>query len=88
MIAPASSALERILKPLADCLTRESAEKIVHFQVDPETRSRIDELADKANEGTISDAERAEYLDFVEVMDLVGIFQNNARQILGRPSGS
>jgi hypothetical protein len=88
MIAPASSALERILAPLADCLTPESAEKVARFQVDADTRIRIDELAAKANEGAISDAERAEYLDFVEAMDLIGIFQDKARQILVRRSGS
>jgi len=87
MIAPASSALERILAALAECLTPESAERISRFQIDSETRARIDKLATNANEGTISDTERAEYLDYVEAMDLIGIFQTKARELLVRRTG-
>lgn len=46
------------------------------------TQSRIDELASKANQGTITDSEREEYAEFVEYIELVGIIKAKARLIL------
>ncbi|HEX4797039.1 MAG TPA: hypothetical protein VH370_24825 [Humisphaera sp.] len=84
MAASVSNVLDRFLSPLTDHLTPEAAEQLVDFQVDPLTQAKIDELADKANEGLLTDAERAEYFQFVEVIDLIGILQSKARQTLLR----
>jgi hypothetical protein len=86
MVAPISSALDRLLDPVADCFTRESAERLVGLQIDSATRSRIDELARKANEGELTESERVEYHDYIEAMDLIAILQSKARQILVRTS--
>ena len=83
MIAPISSALDRMLDPLTDCFTRDAAERLLTLRVDPGTRAKIDDLAAKANEGTLSEIERAEYLDYVEAMDLIGILQSKARAAIG-----
>ena len=48
---------------------------------------RVDELAEKANEGTLTDEERAEYAEYVEWGDVVGIFKARARIILQRQPG-
>jgi len=86
MIAPASNALDRMLKPLAQCFTPESAERLLQFRIDPDTSAKIEELAGKANDGRLTDAERAEYLDYVDAMDLIAILQGEARQVLVRRS--
>jgi hypothetical protein len=88
MVAPAAKALDRILDPFAHCLNSESARRLVQFQLDDETKNRIDELAQKANQGLLTETENSEYHDYVEAMDLIGIFQAKARQILMRPTGS
>ena len=82
MVAPASNALNRLLAPLADCLNAESADRIAHFQIDPVTQARINELADKSNRGELTESERSEYLEFVEAFDLVGILKGKAREVL------
>jgi hypothetical protein len=85
MVAPNSNALDRMLGPVVGCFTRESAERLLTLEIDEETRAKIAELARKSNEGVLSEAERAEYLDYVEAMDLIGILQGKARQVvLGR----
>ncbi|MGH7215161.1 MAG: hypothetical protein ACREIT_10405 [Tepidisphaeraceae bacterium] len=84
MVAPNESLLDRLLTPLAECLTEDSAQRLLRFELDADTRARVDLLASKANEGQLSDAERAEYLDFVEAVDLIAILQAKARKILER----
>lgn len=82
MVAPSSNALDRLLGPVADCFDRESAQRLVSLEIAPETRAKIDQLAERANEGTISDAERAEYIEYIDAMDLIAILQTKARESL------
>lgn len=88
MVATNSTVLERLLSPIAECLTPESAERLVRLQVAPEAKSRIDELARKANDGNLSESEQFEYREYVEIMDFIGILQAKARQIIARPISS
>jgi hypothetical protein len=84
MVAPISNALETMLGPVAECFDRESAERLASLQIAPKTLARIQQLAERANEGTLSDAERAEYHEYVEAMDIVAILQAKARESLAR----
>jgi len=79
-----SSPLDRLLSPLATELSPEAARKLVDYRVDPGTQARIRILAEKANEGQLSPDERAEYMEFVEGIDLIGILQAKAREALAR----
>lgn len=87
MATAETSHLDRFLAPLADCLTREVAERLLAFQVDPAICMRVGELAEKANEGQLSAAERCEYEDYNDVMDLVAILQAQARALLDKRNG-
>ena len=78
----AADFLSRVLDPLAHCLNREAAERIVGQRVDPEIEARIAVLAERANEGELTPEERDEYLSYVEAADLLGIFKLKARQRL------
>jgi hypothetical protein len=84
MVARASNILDRLLNPVVDCFNRESVERLVELQIAPETRARIEELAQKANEGKLSDVERGEYTEYVEAMDWIAILQSKARESLAR----
>lgn len=74
--------LNQVLDPFTDCLTAEAAKKIVEFHVDAATQARIDDLADKANAGELTEEERATYHDYVETFDLVAILKSKARTVL------
>jgi len=75
--------IERLLEPLTACLTPEVAQRIVDLRLDdPSTLQRLDYLREKANEGTLTEQERAEYEGFVEGNDLVMLIKSQARSVL------
>ena len=74
--------LDRFLRPFAECLTPEVAQRIVDLEFDPHSQSRLDELAAKAKEGHLTDDEHQEYEEFVEGVDLMGIPKARARTVL------
>ncbi len=78
------SYLDRLLDPLTEALTPESACALRDLRADPEVEARIEELRQKANEGTLTSVEDAEYKDFIEAVDLVSIMQAKARRFLSR----
>jgi hypothetical protein len=79
-----NAALDRVLEPVTDILTPEVAQGIADMRADPQLQVRLDELASKANEGQLTDAERQEYEDYVDAIDFIGIFQAKARAVLAR----
>ncbi len=79
-----ASYLDRLLDPITEALTPETASALLNFRADPDLEARIEELRDKAGEGTLTAAEDAEYKDFVEALDVVSIMQAKARRFLSR----
>ncbi len=77
-----TSILDRVLEPITGCLTPDVAAKLLALRADAETRARVDELADKANEGTLLTEERAEYDRYREAFHFVTILQAKARKLL------
>ena len=63
------------------------ARKIVNLRADAELEQHVAELRRKANEGTLSAEEDAEYKDFVESIDVISILQAKARRFLTHHSG-
>jgi hypothetical protein len=72
------------LEPVTQILPADTARKIINLQIDPQLQTRLDALADKANQGTISAEEREEYAEYVEGLDLIAIFKMKARAALRR----
>jgi hypothetical protein len=81
-------AMDRLLEPFSRCLNREAAERILQFQVDQDVQTRIDELAERANEGALTPEERSEYQDYVDAADMIAIFKLKARRLLQSSGGS
>jgi hypothetical protein len=81
------SALDRVLDPLAECLTREAARRIVDLRASPEFQARLDVLGDKSNEGELSAEEQAEYETYVYALDFISILQSKARRLLSNMDG-
>ena len=76
--------LDRMLEPVTQCFTPEVAQRLLDLQPDAAVRTRIDELSGKANEGSLSAEERSEYEDYVEAVDLIGILQAKAGDVLAK----
>ena len=74
--------LDRVIEPFAECLTASAARKIVALRADDEMQTRVDELADKANDGRLTDEERAEYDRYLAAFHFVTIMQARARRLL------
>jgi hypothetical protein len=78
--------LDRLLEPLTDVLTPEVAAALLDLRADAEIQAHIENLRQKANEGTLTRAEDAEYKDFVEAVDVISIIQAKARRFLAKQS--
>ena len=74
-----STLLEGILEPLAACLTPEAARHIVDLRAEPAAQQKLDELAHKCNEGTLTADERAEYDQMLAAGHVITILQARAR---------
>ena len=76
--------LDRVLEPITDCLTPDVAAKLVALRGDDQIQARVDELAEKANEGTLSKEERTEYDRYRDAFHFVTILQAKARELLSK----
>lgn len=85
---PETAALDRVLEPLASCLTPDTAKRIVELRATPELQAHLDELGDKCNEGRLSPQERSEYETYVHAIDFISILQSKARRLLTHTDGS
>jgi hypothetical protein len=74
--------LDRFLDPSTGCLTPQIAHKIVEWQPDPAVRNRILELGQKAEEGTLTAEEDAEYERYIEEGDVIALLQAKTRRLL------
>jgi hypothetical protein len=74
-----ATVLDQFLDPLSRCLDAESARRIVALGVSAPVQERIDSLAEQANEGSLSDEERAEYEALINAADFISILKLKAR---------
>ena len=77
----AATVLDQFLDPLSRCLDAESARRVVALGVSPSVQERVDNLAEQANEGLLSDDERAEYEALINAEDFVAIL----KEVEGEP---
>jgi hypothetical protein len=74
--------LDGLLEPVTRCLTPEAARRLAGLRADEAAQKRMDELAEKSGEGTLSDDERAEYGAYVSVANVLAILQAKARRLV------
>jgi hypothetical protein len=79
---PIDDILDRLLDPVGRALSPDAARKVVSLRADAEAQARIDELADRCNEGTLSPEERDEYASLVALASAIALLQNKARASL------
>ena len=76
--------LSQLLEPVSDIMPVDFAHKLAALRATPEVQARIDELADRCNEGELTAEERAEYEAYVDAVDVISILQAKARSVLAR----
>ena len=72
------------MDPLSRCLDAESARRLVELRVDPPVQERVDTLGARANEGTLSADELAEYEALINAADFISILKLKAKRQLDR----
>jgi hypothetical protein len=77
-----AAAFDRATEPVLRILSRDQAAQIIDFHSDENLQRRIEELAGKANEGELTDEERAEYEGYVEANSFIAVLQAKARRFL------
>jgi hypothetical protein len=80
-------ALDRLIAPLAECLTPETARRLLALKADPTLQARVDYLAGQCNEGRLTPEEEAEYRDYVSYGAFIAILKSKARQLLAASAG-
>jgi len=79
MISPNSPDSDPIFEPL---LAGDMAQRVLDYRPTADASARLETLRVRANSGTLSDDERAEYERLIESLDLVAILQAKARAAL------
>lgn len=82
-----TSAFDRSTEPLLRILAPEQLEQIVQFRADEALQDRIDELASKCTEGTLTDEEQGDYQGYIRANSFIATLQARARKLLASRNG-
>ena len=79
--------LDRLVGPLGDCLTLESARRVLALRADAKLQARVEDLAERHSQGRLTPQEQAEYGEYVSYSTFVAILKSKARQLLANSHG-
>lgn len=85
--AKSARVLDQLVAPLGDCLTPESARRLLALKADAKLQARVDDLAGRHSRGALTPEEQAEYGGYVYFDTFVAILKSKARQLLAASSG-
>jgi len=71
------------IHPILRILSDDQMQQLIEYQGEKPLRLRIDELASKSNEGTLTPSEQAEYEGYVRANKFVATLQAQARKLIG-----
>ena len=74
--------LDRFLLPFEEALNEKSARSLADARADTAAQARLDELAEKNREGTITQEEKSDYEAMVNAAGMISILQAKARRYL------
>lgn len=78
--------LDELLDPFAHCFDTASAQRVAEFRVSRSVQEKVSILAEKANEGVLTEDERTEYEALINATDLIAILKLKARRSLSSRS--
>ncbi|HJZ89305.1 MAG TPA: hypothetical protein VKE40_00435 [Gemmataceae bacterium] len=79
--------LDRLIAPLGECLNPESARRLLDLKADPKVQARVEYLAARSTDGSLTPDERDEYRTYVSFGTFVAILKSQARQLLANTPG-
>ena len=88
ILAEPKTTIERLLAPLEDCLTLDTAQQIMALRADADLQAEVDQLADKANAGILNDDERTRYEEIIHFSQFVTLLQLRAREMVEATSAA
>jgi len=74
--------LDRLVDPVVRTFTPEVARALIKVRADADLQERMDELAEKCNEGQLTPEEREEYETSIRFANYLAILQSKARRLL------
>ena len=74
--------LDELLDPFTRCLDAMSAQRVAEFRISPAVQERVDELAELANDGSLSEDERTDYEALINAADIIAILKLKAQRRL------
>jgi len=77
-----TNAFDRATEPVLGILSTDQVHKIVDYHADESLQARLEELAQKANEGELTEDERSEYEGYAQANKFVAVLQAQARRRL------
>ena len=78
----ATALVDQLLDPFAQCLDAESAKRVIEFGIAPAVQQRVNALAERANDGALTDDERNDYEALITAADFIAILKLKARRRL------
>jgi hypothetical protein len=83
-----TAVLDQLFDPVGECLTPEVARRLVGLRASAEVQARLDELAERCSDGTLTEDERRKYESFLRAVNFIGVLQAKARALLAsNPDG-
>jgi hypothetical protein len=79
--------LDRLIGPLSECLTSESARRLLALKADAKLQAHVEYLARRCQEGLLTPEQRDEYGSYVAFGTFVAILKSKARQLLATSQG-
>ncbi|MBK5290551.1 MAG: hypothetical protein JJE04_02520 [Acidobacteriia bacterium] len=74
--------LDQLLDPFTQCLDAGSAQRVIEFGVAPAVEQRVSALAERANEGVLTEDERTDYEALINAADFIAILKLKAQRRL------
>ena len=81
-----TAVLDQLFEPVSRCLTPDVARSIAALRASPEVQNKLDDLAEKSTEGTLTTDERSEYETYVRAINFIGVLQAKARAVIAAAS--
>lgn len=89
MVANTEAAIwERLIDPSDDDLSPEVARFLLRLDFRETDHARMEELAQRSNEGTLTQDEQAELQNYVRIGNVLALMQSKARLSLRNPAGA
>lgn len=79
------SAANSLMDAFVSCYTPDTIQALANARLSASGAARVDELASKANDGTLTPEERQEYQTYIDYGDVLTLLHLKARLHLGLP---